>query len=104
MLDFANRERNLVGVRMVHRPDGGTRDIALHGPDLPALSETTGLGHPLFSYEGALVGQDDDGISVVADGLVVNGGTIQSADDTTDVILTHASSLTPITRWTPRFR
>ena len=45
----------------------------------------------LFSYEVQPVDQDDDGIAVVVNSLALNGGTIQSTDDSTDATLTHAA-------------
>ena len=51
----------------------------------------TGTGQLLFSYEVQPVDQDGDGIAVTANSLALNGGTIQSSDDSTDATLTHAA-------------
>ena len=51
----------------------------------------SGTGQLLFSYEVQPVDQDDDGIAVAANSLALNGGTIQSTDDSTDATLIHAA-------------
>ena len=44
-----------------------------------------------FSYTVQARDRDEDGISIVANALVLNGGSITAADGTTDADLTHAS-------------
>ena len=44
-----------------------------------------------FSYAVQEGDRDEDGISIVANALVLNGGTITAADGTTDADLTHAA-------------
>ena len=63
---------------------GGTQRTA----DYAGAGTTT--SRLLFSYEVQPVDQDDDGIAVTANSLALNGGTIQSTDDSTDATLTHA--------------
>ena len=43
-----------------------------------------------FSYVVQEGDRDEDGVSIAANSLLLNGGTIKSADDTTDADLTHA--------------
>ena len=45
--------------------------------------------YALFSYAVQEGDRDDDGISIAADALALNGGTITAADGTTDADLTH---------------
>ena len=73
----------------------GTPQITL---DIGGTQRTAGYAGPgtttsrlLFSYEVQPVDQDGDGIAVVANSLALNGGTIQSTDDSTDATLTHAA-------------
>ena len=44
-----------------------------------------------FSYVVQAGDRDEDGISIAADALLLNGGTIGAADGTTDADLTHAA-------------
>ena len=55
----------------------------------------TATGQLLFSYTVQPVDQDDDGVAVVANSLTLNGGTIQSADDSTSATLTHSAMAFP---------
>ena len=55
----------------------------------------TATGQLLFSYTVQPVDQDDDGVAVVANSLALNGGTIQSADDSTSATLTHSAMAFP---------
>ena len=55
----------------------------------------TATGQLLFSYTVQPVDQDDDGVAVVANSLTLNGGTIQSADDSTSATLTHLAMAFP---------
>ena len=64
---------------------GGTQRTA----DYAGAGTTT--SRLLFSYEVQPVDQDGDGIAVTANSLALNGGTIQSTDDSTDATLTHAA-------------
>ena len=64
---------------------GGTQRTADY------MGAGTSTSRLLFSYEVQPVDQDDDGIAVVANSLALNGGTIQSTDDSTDATLTHAA-------------
>ena len=45
----------------------------------------------LFNYAVQEGDRDEDGISIAADALVLNGGAITAVDGTTDADLTHAS-------------
>ena len=63
-------------------------------------SETRHAAHPTavrvgshvsFSYRVQEGDQDEDGISIAANALLLNGGTITAADGTTDADLTHAA-------------
>ena len=47
--------------------------------------------HAHFSYTVQQGDQDDDGISIPANALSLNGGTITAADGATDADLTHAA-------------
>ena len=51
----------------------------------------TATGQLLFSYTVQPVDQDDDGVAVKVNSLTLNGGTIQSADDSTSATLTHSA-------------
>ncbi len=46
-------------------------------------------GRNLFSYSVQEGDRDEDGISIPANALVLNGGTITTTDGTTDADLTH---------------
>ena len=46
-------------------------------------------GQILFGYTVLVGDRDTDGVSVLANSLTLNGGTIQSTDDSTDATLTH---------------
>ena len=64
---------------------GGTQRTA----DYAGAGTTT--SQLLFRYEVQPVDQDGDGIAVVVNSLALNGGTIQSSDDSTDATLSHAA-------------
>ena len=51
----------------------------------------TSTSRLLFTYEVQPVDQDGDGIAVVVNSLALNGGTIQSSDDSTDATLSHTA-------------
>ena len=55
----------------------------------------TATGQLLFSYTVQPVDQDDDGVAVKVNSLALNGGTIQSADDSTSATLTHSAIAFP---------
>ena len=55
----------------------------------------TATGQLLFSYAVQPVDQDDDGVAVKVNSLALNGGTIQSADDSTSATLTHSAMAFP---------
>ena len=55
----------------------------------------TATGQLLFSYTVQPVDQDDDGVAVKVNSLALNGGTIQSADDSTSATLTHSAMAFP---------
>ena len=64
---------------------GGTeRTVAYSGAG-------TATGQLLFSYTVQPVDQDDDGISVKANSLALNGGTIQATDDMANANLAHSA-------------
>ena len=44
-----------------------------------------------FSYTVLVGDRDSDGVSLLANSLTLNGGTIQAADDSTNATLTHAA-------------
>ena len=50
----------------------------------------TATGQILFGYTVRTGDRDSDGVSVLANSLTLNGGTIQATDDSTDAALTHA--------------
>ena len=50
----------------------------------------TATGQILFAYTVRTGDRDGDGVSVLANSLTLNGGTIQATDDSTDAALTHA--------------
>ena len=50
----------------------------------------TATGQILFGYTVLVGDRDTDGLSVLANSLTLNGGTIQSTDDSTDATLTHS--------------
>ena len=50
----------------------------------------TATGQILFGYTVRTGDRDADGVAVLANSLTLNGGTIQSTDDSTDAALTHA--------------
>ena len=50
----------------------------------------TATGQILFGYTVLVGDRDTDGLSVLANSLTLNGGAIQSTDDSTDAALTHA--------------
>ena len=52
----------------------------------------TATGQILFGYTVLVGDQDPDGISVVANSLALNGGTIRATDDSANATLTHAAS------------
>ena len=49
----------------------------------------TATGQILFAYTVRTGDRDGDGVSVLANSLTLNGGTIQATDDSTDAALTH---------------
>ena len=50
----------------------------------------TATGQILFGYTVLVGDRDTDGLSVLANSLTLNGGAIQSTDDSTDAALTHS--------------
>ena len=57
-----------------------------------AYSESWGEErYAYFSYVVQAGDRDEDGVSIAADALLLNGGTIAAADATTDADLTHAA-------------
>ena len=57
-----------------------------------AYSESWGeVRYAYFNYVVQAGDRDEDGISIAADALLLNGGTIAAADATTDADLTHAA-------------
>ena len=73
----------------------GTPRITLDIGGQPRYADYSGDGNSaaaqVFSYT-VLVGDDDaDGVSVVANSLALDGGTIQAADDSANATLTHSA-------------
>ena len=69
-----------------------TRAVGITGPAVHFRSRTSSL---FFKYTVAAADSDADGISVAADAISLNGGSIKAAaDGTTDADLTH-TALTP---------
>ncbi|MDE0447114.1 MAG: hypothetical protein OXH96_10610 [Spirochaetaceae bacterium] len=69
-----------------------TRAVGLTGPAVHFRSRTSSL---FFAYTVVAAESDADGISVAADAISLNGGSIKAdADGTTDADLSHAA-LTP---------
>ena len=69
-----------------------TRAVGLTGPAVHFRSRTSSL---FFAYTVAAADSDEDGISVAADAISLNDGSIKAAaDGTTDADLTH-TALTP---------
>ena len=73
----------------------GTPRITLDFAGQPRYASYTGAGTAtgqlLFGYT-VLVGDDDaDGVSVLADSLALDGGTIQAADDSANATLAHSA-------------
>ncbi len=74
---------------------GGTPRITLDFAGQPRYADYTGpgaaTGQILFGYT-VLVGDDDaDGVSVLANSLALDGGTIQATDDSANATLTHSA-------------
>ena len=73
----------------------GTPQVALTiGAQTRHAAYSTSWGddrYAYFSYTVQARDRDEDGISIVANALVLNGGSITAADGTTDADLTHAS-------------
>ena len=69
-----------------------TRAVGLTGPAVHFRSRVSSL---FFEYTVVAADRDSDGISVAADAINLNGGSIKAAaDGTTDADLTH-TALTP---------
>ena len=68
-----------------------TIDIGDQPRNIPYDRAGTNTGQLIFAYTVFAGDMDADGISVQADGLALNGGTIQSADDSTDATLTFSA-------------
>ena len=73
----------------------GSPQVALTiGGQIRHAAYSTSLGddrYVHFSYTVQEGDQDEDGISIAANALLLNGGTIQAADGLTDADLTHAA-------------
>ena len=73
----------------------GSPQVALTiGEQIRHAAYSTSWGedqHAHFSYTVQEGDRDEDGISIPANSLLLNGGTIKSADGTTDADLTHAA-------------
>ena len=73
----------------------GNPQVALTiGGQIRHAAYSTSLGddrYVHFSYTVQEGDQDEDGISIAANALLLNGGTIQAADGLTDADLTHAA-------------
>ena len=75
---------------------GGMPHVVLQIGDQPrnanyAGDGASGVAHP-FSYTVLMSDQDADGVSVAANSLALNGGTIRATDDSADAVLTHAAA------------
>ena len=64
-------------------------DIGDQPRNIPYDRAGTNTGELIFSYTVFAGDMDADGISVKANGIGLNGGTIQSTDDSTDANLAH---------------
>ena len=91
-MDF-DRLVTVTGTPQVNLTVGGnTRAVGFTGPAVHFRSRTSSL---FFGYTVVVANGDADGISVTADAISLNGGSIEAAaDGTTDADLTHAA-LTP---------
>ena len=91
-VDF-DRLVTITGTPQVNLTVGGnTRAVGLTSPAVHFRSRTSSL---FFRYTVVAADSDADGISVAADAIRLNGGSIKAAaDGTTDADLTHAA-LTP---------
>ncbi len=73
----------------------GTPQVTLDigGTDRTAnySGEGSATGQLLFSYVVVAADADDDGITLKANSLALNGGTIQAMDDDTDATLAHSA-------------
>ena len=78
----------------VSTTDGTPRlsiDIGDQPRNIPYDRAGTGTGQLIFSYTVFAGDMDADGISVQANGIVLNDGTIRSTDDSTDANLAHSA-------------
>ena len=69
-----------------------TLDIGGQPRNAAYSSAGAATGQILFGYTVLLGDRDTDGITVLADSLTLNGGAIQSADDSADASLNHSAS------------
>ena len=73
----------------------GTPRITLDIGEQPRYAGYTGAGSAtgqiLFQYTVLVSDTDADGVSVVANSLALDGGTIRATDDSTDATLTHTA-------------
>ena len=94
-VDF-ERLVTITGTPQVNLTVGSTtRAVGLTGPAVHCRSRTSSL---FFEYTVVAADRDADGISVAADAISLNGGSIKAAaDGTTDAGLTHLThaALTP---------
>ena len=74
----------------------GTPRITLDIGGQPRYAGYTGAGGAtgqiLFSYTVLVSDQDPDGVSVLADSLDLDGGTIQATDDSANASLSHSAT------------
>ena len=66
-------------------------DIGGQPRNIPYERAGTNTGELIFCYTVFAGDMDADGIGVEANGLALNGGTIQSTDDSTDANLVHSA-------------
>ena len=69
-----------------------TLDIGGQPRNAAYSSAGAATGQILFGYTVLLGDRDTDGITVLANSLTLNGGTIQSTDDSADATLDHSAS------------
>ena len=73
----------------------GTPHVVLDIGGQPRNAAYTGAGttagQVLFGYTVLVGDHDTDGVSVIADSLTLNGGTIQATDDSADANLAHTA-------------
>ena len=73
----------------------GTPRVTLDIGGQPRYAKYTGAGsateQTLFGYTVLVGDEDTDGVSLQANSLALNGGTIQATDDSTGATLTHAA-------------